>query len=97
MTTLESVFIKVQDTLNYIQQSKLTIRLDKVTSDLEGILSEMIEARGEPGPATRKILQITSSPTALYALCEDGSVWGYGADATWVEYTGIPVPKEEGT
>lgn len=41
----------------------------------------------------RKIIQIAGAAGALFALCDDGTVWNF-AGITWNQVKGLPVPEE---
>ena len=43
-------------------------------------------------PPDRKVVQITSCNLALYALCDDGTVWVYGGREGWSQLQEIPQP-----
>lgn len=96
MITYASIHNKVTELLQYIQQGQLTIRLDKVIAGLEDVQGDCLaEIQSLPeAPAFRPIKQITSTPDCVYALCEDGTVWGYDQSATWKQVQGIEIPKE---
>jgi hypothetical protein len=59
---------------------------------------------------TRRIIQIATMPAghanntplkgesnvaALYALCDDGSLWAYGEGCPWKQLVGIPQQGDE--
>ena len=46
----------------------------------------------------RKIIQISTAPSGLFALCDDGTVWGFTANHPgWMRVPDIPQdpPPEE--
>jgi hypothetical protein len=54
------------------------------------------EMESESESEMRTIIQITSVPNGLVALCDDGTLWGcLSVDGKWTELPGVPQPPEE--